>query len=909
MDSQNGSSRLILAFDTPGVTLENAGGKGASLARMACAGYPVPPGFIVTTAAYRAFTEANRLEEQLQIALMHFGANPLESLADLDAVSAQIRALFAQGQMPMEAETQIRQAYAQLGLPPVAVRSSATAEDLPELSFAGQQETFLNVVSEDDLLKAVVDCWSSLWTGRAIGYRARQGISQHGLALAVVVQQMVQSEVSGILFTANPLTGLRSEVVIDASFGLGEALVSGQVEADHYVVDSTQARIVQKTLGAKALAIHALEKGGVKANPEEGGSLRQALPDEQILELARLGQRVAAEYGLPQDIEWAWAGGRLYLLQSRPVTSLYPLPEGLPPEPLQVLFSFAAVQGMLDPMTTLGQDFIRLIGITGAGLFGYRFTPENFTVLFSAGERLWVKFTTLLRNSFGRRAIRAALSIIEPSILQALDLVWDDPRLQPEKEGTSWRGKLRLARFFPRLAGNVLLNLLFPQPRRRMIERNGERILLEMQKRSAAVSGDRRARFLQRVKLLPGFAAQELPRTLVLYISGVASGMAMFNLVNVLSKQVNGPGANQSGWTDLALEVSRGLPGNPTTEMDLLLWETAQSIKRDAASLQVFQHLSAAELASRYLAKSLPEIAQNAIRRFLDKYGGRGLAEIDLGRPRWNEDPTHVMQVLGSYLQIEDENQAPDTVFQRGARQGELAVEKLVDGLRRTRRGWFKAHLARWAARRVRTWLGMREAPKFFAVRMLGAVRQALLESGREFCQAGELDRPDDLLFLKFSELEAFGRGAAGDWRALIAGRRAIYDRELLRRQVPRLLLSDGRAFFEGMNGNEGGSDLNGAPVSPGVVEGTVRVILDPRGAQILPGEIMVCPGTDPSWTPLFLAAGGLVMEVGGMMTHGAVVAREYGIPAVVGVHEATTRLKTGQRIRVDGSSGKINLM
>ncbi len=906
MESTPATPRLILPFDDPGITLETAGGKGASLARMARSGYPVPAGFVVATAAYQVFVDVNRLEEQIQQALMGLDPQLPDSMSSLDAASAEIRSLFRKGEMPADMITQLRQAYAGLGSTPVAVRSSATAEDLPGLSFAGQQETFLNVVDEAGLLRAVVDCWSSLWTGRAIAYRARQGIGPEGLALAVVVQEMVQSEVSGVLFTANPITGLRSDSVIDASFGLGEAVVSGQVEPDHYVVDTAQERITHKTLGSKALAIRGQEKGGVKASYEEDNSPRQALPDAQILELARLGQRLAADYGSPQDIEWAWAGGRLFLLQSRPVTSLFPVPDGMPSEPLEVLFSFGAVQGMLDPMTPLGADILCLLFAAGSGLFGYHNTPESQRVVFVGGERLWVRFTPLLHNTLGRKVVRAALPMVEPSILQALDQVWDDPRIQPEKKGTSFQAKRRLMRFFPRLAANALLNVLAPQTRRKLIQGQAENILLEMERRFAVVRGDRYERLLERIQLLPYYTAKKLPRMLVLYISGVASGMATFNLLNQLSKQLPQAAGRQSGWTDLALEASRGLPDNPTTEMDLFLWQTAQAIRDDTDSRQVFRDLPAADLASLYKSGALPAAAQDAIQRFIDKYGGRGLAEIDLGRPRWREDPAPVLQALGSYLQIEDVNLAPDAVFERGARQAEGAVEKIVAGLRQTHRGWIKAGLARWAARRVRALLGIREAPKFFAVRMMGLVRQALLESGGEFCQAGELDQPDDLLFLKLGELEAFGHREPGDWRARITGRRAAYNREALRRQIPRLLLSDGRAFYEGMSGSQGDAALAGAPVSPGVVEGRVRIIFDPRGAQILPGEIMVCPGTDPSWTPLFLAAGGLVMEVGGMMTHGAVVAREYGIPAVVGVHQATTRLKTGQRIRLDGSSGNI---
>jgi phosphohistidine swiveling domain-containing protein len=264
------------------------------------------------------------------------------------------------------------------------------------------------------------------------------------------------------------------------------------------------------------------------------------------------------------------------------------------------------------------------------------------------------------------------------------------------------------------------------------------------------------------------------------------------------------------------------------------------------------------------------------------------------------------MQTLQSYLQISPD-QAPDVLFARGAQAAGEAIEGLAATARRRRGGWLRAKIVRAAARRIRVLMGVREAPKFFAVRMMGIVRDELFASGREFADVGTIEQADDLFYLHLDELRALSQDEPRDWRALIAGRRAVYERENRRKQVPRVLVSDGRAFYEGL-GAVGESDtvIRGSPVSPGVAEGVAHVVFDPRGARLAPGEILVCPGTDPAWTPLFMAAGGLITEVGGMMTHGSVVAREIGIPAVVGVHRATARLANRQRIRVDGTTGKI---
>ena len=807
--------------------------------------------------------------------------------------------------MPADLAEQIMEAYAALGRPAVAVRSSATAEDLPEMSFAGQQDTYLNVVGADALLEAVVACWSSLWTARAISYRERNGVAHVDVALAVVVQQMIESEASGVLFTANPLTGLRAETVIDATVGLGEALVSGQVEPDHIVVETATGQIVNRTLGAKALSVRSRPGGGTMTTPEDTATA-PALSDPQILALAALGQQVSALYDdTPQDIEWALANDALYLLQARPITSLFPVPAGLSADPLRAMLSFGAVQGMLDPITPLGRSLIDHLVAAGAQLFGMKLTAETQNALFSAGERLWINLTPVLRNTVGRRIIPGITGWVDPGGGAALDGAWHDPRLQPTRHGISPRAARHIAHAAIPLAGLVLLNLLFPDRRRRFIVARGEHLLRVAAEDCAAIRGEPRVRLAQLARFATTFLARNLPSTFRLFVSGVASGMASFNLVRTLTRGLPGVAG------DRVLELTRGLPNNPTTEMDLALWQISQVIRGDAGSRAAFQDQNSAELAAAYRAGALPAAAQQVLDPFMARYGSRGLAEIDLGRPRWSEDPAHVMDVVAGYLRITDPEQAPDAVFARGAASSAAVVDELVAAARRGRRGWLRARLVRFAAGRARSLMALREHPKFFAVRLFGLIRADLLRVGQELAAAGELGAPDDLFYLTFAELAAFAAGEPSDWAGLIAGRREAYRREARRRQVPRLLLSDGRAFYAGLRpvGGADGVSLAGSPVSPGSVEGFVRVVLDPRRADLLPGEIMVCPGTDPSWTPLFLTAAGLIMEVGGLMTHGAVVAREYGIPAVVGVDRATERLRTGQHVALNGSTGEIRLL
>jgi pyruvate,water dikinase len=884
---------VIVPLEAGNVSLALGGGKGANLARLIEAGFAVPGGFIITTHAYLLYVAANNLENWIDQTVRGV---PADDTAALDEASGAIRTRFEAGVLPPILADAIRGAYASIACPPVAVRSSATTEDLPEASFAGQQDTFLNVAGDEALLKAVVRCWSSLWTARAIGYRMRNGIEHQGAALAVVVQEMVESETAGVLFTANPLTGKRTETVVDATLGLGEALVSGQVEPDHYVVDPIGGRILSKALGSKALAIRGKPTGGTVTLTQDAASM-QALPDRAIIELTALGERAARLFGVPQDIEWAWAGGKLSLLQSRPITSLFPVPDGMPSEPLQVLVSFGAVQGMLDPMTPLGRD-VFLGAANLAKLIGQDTTLETQHFLAVAAERLFINVTWALHHPRARQLIRKALTIVEPGAGQALEPLLADPALAPKRSQIRFKTVARIAPLLVRIIGNIAYNMLWPNAGRLRIQRQIDGVIKSFQVKSAAAAtlGERVALFEVVFGSVSRFGPVLMP--------GLAAGLGALRLLHYLSADL--PDAERK-----VLQTTRGLPHNVTTEMDLALWRTAVVIGADTAAAAHLRQADVATLAAETLAGQLPAVAQTALGDFLERYGMRGIAEIDLGRPRWRDDPTPLIQVVQSYLRIDDTNHAPDVVFKRGAASAEATIGALVKAVGRTRHGWLKSQLARWAAQRMRALAGLRESPKFTVIRLLGMVRQSLLASGRELVAAGVLTRPDDIFFLHLEELKVLARGERRDWRILVGERRAIYGRERRRRQVPRLLLSDGRAFFDGVAGSadEANATIAGSPVSPGIAEGVVHVVVDPHRAQLAPGEILVCRGTDPAWTPLFLSAAGLVMEVGGLMTHGSVVAREYGIPAVVGVHQATTRLETGQRVRVDGSRGTITIL
>ena len=881
-------SEYILQLDSADATLARVGGKGANLAELARAGFAVPPGFLVTTDAYHAFVAANHLAEQIvALAREVAGDDPVA----LDHASEQIRGLFAQGEMPAALAETIVAAYRRLAgsTPdmPVAVRSSATAEDLPGLSFAGQQDTYLNIVGDAALLDAVRRCWGSLWTARALGYRARNGIAPDDVALAVVVQELIPSEVSGVLFTANPLSGRRAEIVIDASYGLGEAIVSGQVEPDHYVIDPASWQITGRKLGAKALAIVPRAGGGTDEVARTAGE--QALPDAQIRDLARTAARVAAHFGSPQDIEWAWANGRMMLLQSRPITSLYPLPDAaLSAKEPRVYFSFNSVQGVVDPFTPLGLDLLQLLA-GGFPQFLQAAMPLRQAIA-TAGGRIFIDVTAITRPWM------VVLKRIDPGARRTLEQLVEQGKVElraPRPLPTV----LRLAPTLAPILANVIGALRAPAFARARAISGAERFLAEVRSNAA------RARALPALlDAAENDVSRAIPTILPLVAPVVAPGLVLMGVMGSWLERWLGktPGA--------IFQLLRGLPNNVTTEMDLRLWALAQAIRADDAARTALLDLPVEEQAEAYAQGMLPKVAQQGIAQFLQQYGMRGVAEIDIGRPRWRDDPTPILQTLHGYLQLSDPALAPDAQFARGASEAEQLSKEWTAELARKPLGALRARVLRFGIGRMRELLGLRESPKFYLIQTLGVYRDALLAHGREMVARGALDEAGDIFFLSLEELRAAARNRTPDLRAQVAANRAEYEHNRTARRMPRLLLSTGETFYEGLS-EAGADDLVGDPVSPGVAEGVAHVVRDPRGVRLQPGEILVCPATDPGWTPLFLTAGGLVMEVGGMVTHGSVVAREYGIPAVVGVHEATERIHTGQRIRVDGAAGRITLL
>jgi phosphohistidine swiveling domain-containing protein len=863
-----------------------AGGKAVNLGELLRAGLPVPPGFCVTTHAY-ALAVAGTDLEPLLTELTRVSSQDHTRQAML---AADIRARIQTVAMPDDVAAAVRQALAALGADvPVAVRSSATAEDLPFASFAGQQDTYLNLVGVEAVLDGIRRCWASLWTDRAVTYRANSGIEPHSVRLAVVVQRLVDASVAGVLFTANPLTGRRDEAVIDASPGLGEAVVSGAVNPDHFVVDTSSGAIRERLLGDKRVMVQRAPQGGTQQVTVDARSEMACLSDEQLRALARLGKQAELHFAAPQDIEFAVdAAGKLWLTQARPITTLFPLP-AVRSAGLRVYFNFNVAQGVFRPFTPMGLQAFRLFSSSIAMLVGVppRDVDAGAPILAEAAGRIFLDLTALVRSDLGRRVAAFALSKMETRSLGPLRTMFADPRLAPRRVSRAALARVTL-RFLrrTRLPLNVAQAIVAPRRARAAVWALQDAMVADATL-PATLSGAERVAWAEHMLLT--WPARVLPRVIPLLLAGLGSlGLAWRLLGDLVS-------------ADEKDALTRALPYNPTTQMDLALWTLARRVRSDPAAMTVLRERSSSELGQAYCAGALPAVLQGGLSEFLAQYGHRGVAEIDLGLPRWSEEPDHLLGVLANYL-AGAEGHGGDVQFREAVAEAEALVR--VVARRAAGRGWWRGSVVRFLLGRGRALAGMREMPKYLVVLLLARTRAILAPVGPELVAAGRLDQADDMWLLTLPELRAALGGV--DQRPFARDRRAWYQEELRRRHQPRFLLSDGTEPRDDAPPEVRDGVLRGTPASAGRVTAAARVIIDPVGAELKPGEILVAPSTDPGWTPLFLTAGGLVMEMGGAMSHGSIVAREYGIPAVVGVPNATERIETGQMLTVDGSSGTV---
>ncbi|MCB9153626.1 MAG: phosphoenolpyruvate synthase [Caldilineae bacterium] len=872
------SSYLLGFQDVDSTKLMVVGSKGANLGELSrIEGIRVPDGFCISTEAFkRTIRETSSINELLdRLSLLK-----VEDRGEVRELSAEIRRAIEGIAIPQEIREEITRFLSGLGEKSAyAVRSSATAEDLPTASFAGQQDTYLNILGTEAILAHISKCWASLFSERAVIYRLQHGFDHRDVYLAVVVQKMVFPQAAGILFTADPVTSNRTVSFIDASFGLGEALVSGLVNADVYKVRS--GTVIDKRISTKKLAIDASEGGGTQEREIEAGlQNRQVLTDEQIVQLARTGRKIEAHFGRPQDIEWCLADGTFYVVQSRPITTLYPIPEVNDREN-HVYVSVGHQQMMTDAMKPLGISFWQLT----AG-----------RPMFPAGGRLFVDVAPDLASPVRRNILVNVLGKSDPLIRDALTTILergdfiqslpDDP--QEPTPGASKKD--------PPPANYQALNDYDPAIVAELIHRRQtslEALKQDIQTQSGPELFEFILADIQRLK-------QRLsdPQSFGVFMTAMnASTWLNENMLAWLGEK------------SVADTLSQSVPNNVTSEMGLALLDVADVIRPYP---EVIAYLQDVNDEQENVLDGLVQFdggweSRDAINAYLDTYGMRCAGEIDITKTRWSERPAILVPMILTNIKNLQPGAGPRR-FEQGRREALEKEHELLDRLQQLPDGDQKAEETKRMIGLVRNFIGYREYPKYDIVSSYFVYKQALLREAGQLVQAGVIREKEDIYYLSFEELHAVVRTHTLDYQ-LISQRKEEHQ-SYERLTPPRILTSDGeiiRGAYKRENLPAGA--IVGLPVSSGVIEGRARVILNMEDADLEDGDILVTPFTDPSWTPLFLSIKGLVTEVGGLMTHGAVIAREYGVPAVVGVENATKLIKDGQRIRVHGTEGFVEIL
>lgn len=864
------NTAIILPLADSQATLAQVGGKGASLARLAQAGLPVPTGFYITTATYQQFVAENQLQPGIEAALAQAD---LAQPPTLEAASVAIRALFAAAPMPAPLATTIAQAYAALADPageaqwPVAVRSSATAEDLPELSFAGQQETYLNICGAAAVLVAVQRCWGSLWTARAIGYRLQHHIDQQAISLAVVVQTLVPAEAAGVLFTAHPLTGQRNQAMLTATWGLGEALVGGLVSPDTLVVEKNTGQVVSRAIAEKQVMTVRVAGGTKEQLVPEAQRRAPVLTDQQAATLVRLGVQIEQLYGRPMDIEWTWAADTFAIVQARPITAL---PEPTAPvtwerpDPRAWCYRASITEQLPDPLSPLFATLgCKAIGQGSAQLFNILFGGDQF----SAGM-----FITI--NGYAYYQMRFTLGMI-PAIFRATIKFW------PEfmRSEARWRD-------------------------------------------------DAHVRYTAVIERWRNRPANALTATEILEAARQLTAEMVYTY-NVLQSGVLGLAGSVELIFTLVYERLIQRPADPPATTFLVGYESLPlAAEKSLYALAALAHATpalaehflrtpalqlAAQLADLGVPANLPadvwEAWKQAFVAHLEKYG-HALYDLDFAKPVAADQPGPLLETCRMYLRGQGTN--PHERQQAQIQRREQALQAIESRVKGWRLKLFRKTLG-WA----QSFAPMRE--DCLADLGLGypLLRRLLRELGRRLTAAGMLPQPEEVYWLTEEELAeaaaVLDKGAPLPSAAeKVAQRRATWRAQ--KALTPPSSLPEKSRFSRYIEAigpartrQTAHNQLKGVGASPGQVTGPARVLQGPEDFdQMQPGEILVAAITTPAWTPLFARATAVVTDIGGILSHGSIVAREYGIPAVLGTGVATKRIHSGQIITVDGGKGVV---
>ncbi|GLC78987.1 phosphoenolpyruvate synthase [Lacrimispora brassicae] len=823
---------ILKIHDKEAASLKVSGGKGASLARL-IRRFPesVPGGFIITTEFFKAYIL------------------PAVNQARDDAKSTVAGLI-----LPAEAKELIRSAYDGLGDNiSVAVRSSATAEDLPDASFAGQQDTYLNVSGFEAVTKAVVNCFASLYNQRAVSYRAKNGFDESEVQMAVVVQKMVDAKAAGVMFTADPITSDRFTTAIEAVEGLGEELVSGRKTPVTWTVKGD---IVKKRSG-----------------PEP------CLTEAQVTALSAMGKKTEKEFGSPQDIEWCFDGERFYIVQSRAITTLFPCPSS--PDGFKRCFiSVGHLQMMTDTMLPLGMSFWKLMSQT--------------VKITEIGGRPYMEITHNLNSPVGKALVRQKLSNSDELMNNAFNQVLgrkDYMKSIPKGQKSDFA--------IPKDVGKSITAGF-------RIYRKNDPAIIDGYNRRMEATVQKTKKGLDRLtgKAVIDYIVNDTDNLMKSLFD--PEGLGPLMVAFYLTKSIDKAGKLLLGRDNISVEVSKSIKGNITSEMGFFVSRIADAARDYPEAVKYLETAGDSFSIDELRKQPGGGEAAKAFEEFFSRYGMRCPGEIDIAKPRFAEAPEKILPTVLADIRL-PEGHTEQKLLQ-GKKESDEAVKAMVLAAKKK----WGARKARKLAKQLsfyRNFLGLRESPKYYWMKRYWEYKQAIIRESEKLVKEGRLRKVEDVFYLSLSELAVLFAGEQELDYGKIDGLRADYEK-YASLTPPRLIFSDGEVVEGEYKRKVPNGALPGLAVSGGVAEGRARVILDIKEAgKIEKGDILVTKFTDPSWTPAFISVSGLVTEVGGMATHGAVITREYGLPAVVGVTDATKRIKDGDRIRVNGNMGYIEFL
>jgi phosphohistidine swiveling domain-containing protein len=875
----------VHSFDTAETAeLSQVGGKALSLISMTQQGLPVPPGFVLTVSYFQPWLEAILATPQWADALE---ARPEELRARTGALEALARRVTLdsiQSQVLSEALAPLRDDATPLLL---AVRSSSPEEDLEELSFAGGYETVLGV-TEETLEEAIRRAFASCLDERVFVYKREHGLPVDRPRIAVIVQAQIPAETAGVAFSLNPLNNSYDQAVINANYGLGESVVSGAVSPDTFIVDKVSGQVLERTLGSKETSVWVGPDGGTYHKPAPGRS-GFCLSDQEIADLTETLVAVEGYFDKPIDIEWAIWDGRLYLLQARPITAYFPLHPKLvtaPGEPKRLYLDVTLTKwGMGEPLSVMGSEYMRFANHAMMCLsFGEISMDSTEAMRPTVPGRVYASASTSLKMFGAKRAaegFREMDALAADTILHMEVDEYIPPKLPPQLKGILFKAVRQNIGLLLKGLGALRNPAAFRQ--KYLEEEANMRFALDRVAANSESASPRELALKAMDLMIAG------PYISVAITTILAAQLAKSRIKGIFKK--DGPQVKE-----LLPYLERALPDNITVEMGLAMYRLSQRPELDPDA-------SADELAAMLEARELPPEFLRAWDSFVERFGFRGPMEMDPATPRYYEQPARLFRQLVSLARNTDDEHGPIAIHERARESRESAFRRLLEIARAK-----GARKERALCKNYDVFVklgGFRESPKYMFVLITDMVRRRLLADGRALVAAGRLDYPDQVFDLTFDDLEAARADLSLDLRARADENTRFLNKLRRYRNLPRLVDSRGR-IFRAPPRQAAAGELAGEPISPGVVRGPAKVLARPDDKPVVPGDILVARATDPGWTPLFINASGVILEVGGMLQHGALVAREYGKPCVAGIENATSVFRDGEMIELDGSNGII---